>query len=69
MSSHQHWGVKSMAAHKDRTKKEMYELFDELEENDDFYSENEIGSLLEDDEISDEEEAFMMGYMDLDEAR
>lgn len=42
------------------------ELFDELDKND-FYNENEIELLLEDDEISDEEEAFMVGYMGLDE--
>ena len=41
------------------------ELFAELDDG--FYSEEEIGSLLEDDEISDEEEAFMVGYMGFDE--
>ena len=33
-------------------------------EEDDFYTEAEIETLLEDDEISDSEEAFMRGYMD-----
>ncbi|MDP1694521.1 MAG: hypothetical protein Q8L34_03195 [Candidatus Woesearchaeota archaeon] len=41
-------------------------LFDELDK-DDFYNESEIELLLEDDEISDEEEAFMVGYMGFDE--
>jgi hypothetical protein len=31
---------------------------------DDFYSEGEIETLLEDDEISASEEGFMRGYMD-----
>lgn len=40
---------------------------DESESNaDPFYSEDEIESLLENDEISDGEEAFMMGYMEDD---
>ncbi len=34
------------------------------EDEDDFYDGEEIASLLEDDEISSEEEAFMRGYMD-----
>lgn len=33
-------------------------------EDDDFYSEEEIEVLLEDDEISTAEEAFMRGYLD-----
>ena len=33
-------------------------------EEDDFYTEQEIEILLEDDEISASEEAFMRGYMD-----
>ena len=33
-------------------------------EEDDFYTEKEIETLLEDDEISASEEAFMRGYMD-----
>ena len=33
-------------------------------ENDDFYTEEEIETLLEDDEISVTEEAFMRGYID-----
>ncbi len=33
-------------------------------EEDDFYTESEIETLLEDDEISASEEAFMRGYMD-----
>jgi hypothetical protein len=33
--------------------------------NDDFYSGDEIANLLEDDEISSEEEGFMRGYMEL----
>gem|GEM_PF-1602965 len=49
-----------------KEEKEMYEIFDELG-NDDFYSEDEIELLLEDDEISDEEEAFMVGYMGSEE--
>lgn len=32
-------------------------------ENEDFYDESEIEILLEDDEISSAEEAFMRGYM------
>ena len=36
----------------------------EHEDRNDFYNEAEIESLLEDDEISTEEEAFMRGYMD-----
>ena len=34
------------------------------EEPDDFYTEEEIETLLEDDEISATEEAFMRGYID-----
>ncbi|MEK6903649.1 MAG: hypothetical protein AABW64_03320 [Nanoarchaeota archaeon] len=34
---------------------------------DDFYNEEEIEHLLEDDEISSEEEAFMRGYIEFDE--
>ena len=34
------------------------------EDDDDFYTEREIEVLLEDDEISASEEAFMRGYMD-----
>ena len=34
------------------------------DEDDDFYSDHEIETLLEDDEISVSEEAFMRGYMD-----
>jgi hypothetical protein len=33
----------------------------------DFYNEEEIETLLEDDEISSEEEAFMRGYIEFDE--
>ena len=33
------------------------------EDEDDFYDGGEIANLLEDDEISSEEEAFMRGYM------
>ena len=33
-------------------------------EGDDFYADEEIEDLLEDDEISMSEEAFMRGYMD-----
>ena len=33
----------------------------------DFYNEEEIEHLLEDDEISSEEEAFMRGYIEFDE--
>ena len=49
-----------------KIERERSELFDELDK-DDFYNEDEIGLLLEDDEISDEEEAFMVGYMGFDE--
>ena len=35
--------------------------------DDDFYNEEEIEHLLEDDEISSEEEAFMRGYIEFDE--
>ncbi len=34
------------------------------EQDDDFYTEEEIETLLEDDEISASEEAFMRGYID-----
>ena len=34
---------------------------------DDVYNEEEIEHLLEDDEISSEEEAFMRGYIEFDE--
>lgn len=54
-----------MIAKKNRT--EEMELFEELDSKGDFYNEDEIELLLEDDEISDEEEAFMMGYMNFDE--
>ena len=47
-------------------REEEAELLEELE-SDDFYNENEIELLLEDDEISDEEEGFMFGYIDRDE--
>jgi hypothetical protein len=50
-----------------RNEREMDELFEERERSDDFYNEDDIELLLENDEISDEEEAFMMGYMDFDE--
>ena len=55
-----------MAMKKEKSESDIYELFDELDK-DDFYNEDEIGLLLEDDEISDEEEAFMVGYMSRDE--
>ena len=38
--------------------------YDDHYEEDDFYSEKEREALLEDDEISASEEAFMRGYMD-----
>ena len=56
-----------MATKKEWLDQEKDELFDNQDDTDDFYSEDEIELLLEDDEISDEEEAFMMGYMSLDE--
>ena len=56
-----------MAMKKEKSESDIYELFDELDKEEDFYNEDEIGLLLEDDEISDEEEAFMLGYMGLDE--
>jgi len=59
--------VKSVATKKEWLDQEKDELFDNQDDTDDFYSEDEIELLLEDDEISDEEEAFMMGYMSLDE--
>ena len=43
--------------------KKPKEEYDRLE-NDDFYTEDEIETLLEDDEISVSEEAFMRGYID-----
>ncbi len=49
-----------------KDEKEMNNLFEEGD-NDDFYNEDEIELLLEDDEISDEEEAFMVGYMGSEE--
>ena len=52
-----------MAMKKEKSESDIYELFDELDKEEDFYNKDEIGSLLEDDEISDEEEAFMLGYM------
>lgn len=52
---------------KEKNEKEVYDLFNESDEKQDFYNESEIGLLLEDDEISDEEEAFMVGYMDYEE--
>ncbi|HLC72320.1 MAG TPA: hypothetical protein VJH37_01940 [Candidatus Nanoarchaeia archaeon] len=52
-----------MAMKKEKSESDGYELFDELDKEEDFYNKDEIGSLLEDDEISDEEEAFMLGYM------
>ncbi len=48
---------------RERQENELFDGFDK----DDFYSEDEIELLLEDDEISDEEEAFMIGYMGFDE--
>jgi len=56
-----------VATKKEWLDQEKDELFDNQDDTDDFYSEDEIELLLEDDEISDEEEAFMMGYMSLDE--
>lgn len=50
-----------------KSEKEKEQLFDERDRSDDFYNEEDIELLLENDEISDEEEAFMMGYMDFDE--
>ncbi len=44
---------------KDRRTDEPQELTEE-----DFYTEEEIEELLEDDEITTAEEAFMRGYMD-----
>jgi hypothetical protein len=41
-----------------RYKRGIYEDFD------DFYDYEEISDLLENDEISSEEEGFMLGYMD-----
>ena len=48
-------------------KSEKEQLFEGQDKSDDFYNEEDIELLLENDEISDEEEAFMMGYMDFDE--
>jgi hypothetical protein len=42
-----------------------YEESGDNSNNDDFYSGNEIANLLEDDEISSEEEGFMRGYMEM----
>lgn len=47
---------------KDRYHLGLKEVYDESE-NDDFYTEEEIEILLEDDEISIAEEAFMRGYI------
>ena len=55
-----------MAIKNEKRERDGYELFDEFY-NDDFYNEDEIGLLLEDDEISEEEEAFMVGYMGFNE--
>lgn len=44
-------------------KKEREPRADEATENEDFYTEEEIEILLEDDEISTAEEAFMRGYI------
>jgi len=46
----------------DASEEEYY--FDEASPDDDFYDLEEIGCLLEDDEISSEEEGFMLGYME-----
>lgn len=56
-----------MAMKKEKIESDRNELFDELDKEEDFYNESEIELLLEDDEISDEEEAFMVGYMGFDE--
>lgn len=56
-----------MQVKKEPELREPEELFTDEDTYDTFYKEDEIESLLEDDEISDEEEAFMMGYID-DEA-
>ena len=46
------------------TKKIYAELEDPYVMDEDFYTEEEIGLLLEDDEISSVEAAFMQGYID-----
>ena len=56
-----------MVTRNEQVEKEMDELLDELDRSDDFYNEDDIELLLENDEISDEEEAFMVGYMDFEE--
>ncbi|MBI1972821.1 hypothetical protein HYS50_02345 [Candidatus Woesearchaeota archaeon] len=56
-----------MATKKEWLDQEKDELFEGYDDSDDIYNEDEIELLLEDDEISEEEEAFMMGYIDFDE--
>ena len=53
-----------MTSHKKYMDKALNDPFEELYPSDNFYDEDEIELLLEDDEISDEEEAFMAGYID-----
>ncbi len=48
----------------ERKKMSSWYEHDDAEESDDFYSEVEIETLLEDDEISTAEEAFMQGYLE-----
>jgi len=58
-------GVVNMTPRKNENVKERsQDIFED--DADAFYNEDEIEVLLEDDEISGEEEAFMKGYMDDD---
>ena len=59
-------GVVNMTPRKTENAKERsQDIFED--DADTFYNEDEIEVLLEDDEISGEEEAFMKGYMDDDQ--